>query len=207
MITAIEQKKENILPSNPRRIRPSAHANICCRVSSGLDESRLGGVETNGLCSRSFDLFFRLFRPQDLVQMWVGRSRGGTALLLHALQLFSAESFSKFAVSPFDVRVSFHVVVRRSLFVPLSILLPCHSVTETYETSSWIWKSENPNRQSRRITTPPITLRPIKPLPLASASFEVRRDGSDVLPAGDHGAAHFVAVSVDCRLLLAPTSS
>jgi hypothetical protein len=52
---------------------------------------------------------------------------------------------------------------------------------------------------SRRVITASVALGPLEPLSLASAGLKVRRNGRDVLTAGDHGAAHFVAVGIDCE--------
>lgn len=106
--------------------------------------------------------------------------------------LLSIELFSKGRVF-----VSSRFVWRLS-FIPFPSLALAGSSLPIHDASFCIKRSENSSRQSRRITTPPVPLRPIKPLPLTSASLKVRRDGSDVLPAGNHGAAHFVAVSVHC---------
>jgi hypothetical protein len=52
---------------------------------------------------------------------------------------------------------------------------------------------------SRRVVTASVALGPLEPLSLASAGLKVRCNGRDVLTAGDHGAAHFVAVGIDCE--------
>jgi len=50
----------------------------------------------------------------------------------------------------------------------------------------------------RRIALQPP--RPLDPLALAHARLEVRRDGGEVLAGRGHGAAHLVAVRINCGL-------
>lgn len=90
----------------------------------------------------------------------------------------------------------------------------CRFVYTLHSPSLHIHKSHAPSLSHRQTTTTtthaqsrvsrarrPSPLPPahaLLPLPLPRPGLEVRR-GRDVLPAGDHGAAHFVAVGVDCH--------
>lgn len=58
-------------------------------------------------------------------------------------------------------------------------------------------RSSSQRKLSRRVFATAVALGPLKPLSLAGASLEMWCDGSNVLAAGDHGTAHFVAISVD----------
>jgi hypothetical protein len=74
-------------------------------------------------------------------------------------------------------------------------VVPHYSSAVSVESVQESWYS----MRSRRFVAASVALGPLEPLSLASAGLKVWCDGSGVLATGDHGAAHFVAVGVNCR--------